>query len=76
MNPASSHQADLFRIQAEQEWTQIAEGDLAPDETWLVVRDNKAYHSVHRFHPYFAMCPPPIARRSPTTRLPRLATRR
>ena len=57
-------QAELFRIQASQDWSTIREDDLAVDDTWVVVRDNKAYHTVHRFHPYFAMCPPPIARRA------------
>jgi DNA modification methylase len=55
-------QATLFETQAAQPWSQVADHDLKPDEEWVVVRDNKAYHTVHRFHPYFAMCPPPIAR--------------
>jgi DNA modification methylase len=55
-------QADLFAIQAAQSWSNIREDDLPADDTWVIVRDNKAYHTVHRFHPYFAMCPPPIAR--------------
>lgn len=59
-----ARQEDLFRIQAAQEWSQIADHDLPGDEIWAVVRDNNAYHTVHRFHPYFAMCPPPIARQA------------
>jgi hypothetical protein len=58
----SARQAELFRIQADQTWSGIDASDLVPDDTWVVVRDNHAYHTVHRFHPYFAMCPPPIAR--------------
>lgn len=57
-------QAELFRIHAAQAWSSIREDDLEIDDTWVVVRDNRAYHTVHRFHPYFAMCPPPIARRA------------
>jgi SAM-dependent methyltransferase len=57
-------QAELFRIQASQDWTAIRDDDLASGDTWVVVRDNHAYHTVHRFHPYFAMCPPPLARRA------------
>jgi DNA modification methylase len=56
--------AQLFGIQAVQEWSSIREDDLPTTDTWVVVRDNHAYHTVHRFHPYFAMCPPPIARRA------------
>jgi DNA methylase len=54
----------LFRIQAAQDWSAIADHDLPVEDTWTVVRDNNAYHTVHRFHPYFAMCPPPIARKA------------
>jgi hypothetical protein len=57
-------QAELFRLHAGQEWSGIQAHDLPVDDTWVVVRDNHAYHSVHRFHPYFAMCPPPLARRA------------
>jgi DNA modification methylase len=57
-------QAELFRIHAGQDWSGIRDDDLPISDTWVVVRDNNAYHTVHRFHPYFAMCPPPIARRA------------
>jgi DNA modification methylase len=57
-------QGKLFRIQAAQEWSHIADDDLPVEDTWVVIRDNNAYHTVHRFHPYFAMCPPPLARRA------------
>src|SRR5690349_16548400 len=57
-------QAQLFRLHAAQDWSGIHAHDLQVDDTWVVVRDNNAYHTVNRFHPYFAMCPPPLARRA------------
>jgi DNA modification methylase len=62
--PVDGKQAELFRIHAGQDWSGIRDDDLPISDTWVVVRDNNAYHTVHRFHPYFAMCPPPIARRA------------
>lgn len=57
-------QDELFRMQSSQDWTAIEDDDLPVDDTWVVVRDNEAYHTVNRFHPYFAMCPPPLARQA------------
>lgn len=59
-----SKSAELLRLHTSQDWSAIAEDDLQAPDTWVVVRDNKAYHTVNRFHPYFAMCPPPLARRA------------
>lgn len=64
MTELSESQLRLVETQADQSWSKIGDNDLPVDDMWVVVRDNNAYHSVHRFHPYFAMCPPPVARRA------------
>jgi DNA modification methylase len=61
----SSRQIELFETHKAQNWTAVKKSDLNEfTDEWLIVRDDKAYHTIHRFHPYFAMCPPPIARRA------------
>src|SRR2546425_765890 len=43
------------------EWAD-AQDKFPFDEEWLFVRESgdTTYHSIHRFHPYYAMSPPPL----------------
>ncbi|HEU4759201.1 MAG TPA: DNA methyltransferase, partial [Dehalococcoidia bacterium] len=63
--PATRKQLELFETHRTQGWTAVSAQDITEfADEWLCVRDDRAYHTVHRFHPFFAMCPPPIARQA------------